>query len=819
MSRFRRALVLLLSGGACVLSACNTGQAGSGKQSQIFDSEALFDPTNASFPITPLPFDGLFNGFSTPTLNFPGVAGTALAVINQVDGFSTVAPIFADIAGQLDMSTVSSHVLIVNSATGAVLKPGVDFTVSNENAVEHDPLLKDPKTGLPLFTPISSQRTRLLIQPLKPLAASTTYLVGLTQGMKTVQGGGVVPADQFVITSSTTPVSQQPQAASFTAGQQAVLEALRTTLILPTVQGLQQLTHTAPGQLVLAWSFTTESIRDSLVVAFAQAGSFVQSTHDTPVIAPTGETTALFGGFGLADLYAGTIKIPYYLQTPAAATAANPVPPLTDFWLADPAQPSSGMFLGKVPCGAFAAGSTVNNVKLQPSTSTTACFPVPVQQSVQTLPIIVTAPHSANSQLPNIVNTPAGGWPVVIFQHGITRNREDVLGVADGLAQAGFVVVSADLPLHGITNTSDPLYHNQALAALGLQTGERTFDLDVQNNTNSAPGPDGVIDASGSHFINLASLITSRDNLREGEADLMTIASAVKNDGLVLLIPEGQTVVQQPIAINPARIYYFGHSLGAIVGSTLLGVDTDLHAAVLANPGGGIAKLIDASASIGPEISAGLLAAGVAEGTDDFPPNPQFPWPTGTQPIYETFLNFAQTLVDPGDPVNYAAATSKAHAIDLIEVIGDTVVPNAAPTTCPSTFDPFTVFSAAELLAACPQVLAADGKTVLQDFTINPGPLSGTNPLIATMGLQVVAPITPPVTTADVITGAQVDTAVQFAIGTHGTVLSPAGPGGATQFLAVTEEMQNEAAQFLASDGQCLPVGGSCQAPATARAK
>ena len=49
---------------------------------------------------------------------------------------------------------------------------------------------------------------------------------------------------------------------------------------------------------------------------------------------------------------------------------------------------------------------------------------------------------------------PPTGWPVAIFQHGLTRNRVDAVAIADAFASAGFVVVSIDLPLHGITPTN-----------------------------------------------------------------------------------------------------------------------------------------------------------------------------------------------------------------------------------------------------------------------------------------------------------------------------------------------------------------------------
>ena len=77
-------------------------------------------------------------------------------------------------------------------------------------------------------------------------------------------------------------------------------------------------------------------------------------------------------------------------------------------------------------------------------------------------------------------------------------------------ADACFVVAAIDLPLHGITNTTNPLYQ---------AANERTFNVDLQNNTTGASVPDGKIDASGAHFdlpTLLSSPLTGRDNLRQG---------------------------------------------------------------------------------------------------------------------------------------------------------------------------------------------------------------------------------------------------------------------------------------------------------------
>jgi pimeloyl-ACP methyl ester carboxylesterase len=254
-----------------------------------------------------------------------------------------------------------------------------------------------------------------------------------------------------------------------------------------------------------------------------------------------------------------------------------------------------------------------------------------------------------------------------MFEHGITRNRTDMLAVADSFADSGFVVVAIDLPLHGLTDPTSPLYASAAnplYAGLSLPaTGsiERTFDLDVMNNTTGAPTPDGLIDGSGASFINLTSILTTRDNLREGAADLITLVRSLPNMNLDD-DPAGD--------IDPAGIHYLGHSLGAIVGGVFLGVasPSDVSTATLAMAGGGLPYLLRESPTFGPRIVAGLEAQGLMQGTT----------------LFEQFFRDAQTVVDSGDPLNYIAAAGARHPLHLLQITGsvssppDQVVPNSA---------------------------------------------------------------------------------------------------------------------------------------------
>jgi len=748
LARFTPVLLVL------ALSACDKASNEGGDFPGGVGTKAvtIFDPVAAS-PQFPFPIDLLFSGFTDPTLNIPNPTGNpAVVAVNEQDGWSTTASLFTDLTGFVDYDTVAAGMLIVDASTGARLTAGTDFRIQQSPAID---------TSAPAG-PINTKRSRILIEPLKPLKPSTQYIVALTTAIKSTAGEPIVAGDLFRIVRSTTPVSQQtePALTLLNDTQKATLEAIRQQY-LPMFQGLAAAGLPA-DQIAMAWPFTTQSATLTLQRMAAAA------TAAPLTLFPSGQTTAALGlPAPLADIYVGRFTLPYYLAAPSVEA---PTAPLTQFWKADTslaALNSSAKFLNQVPCGAFATGAALPAGTAKPSNSTTVCYPLPLKQSDQTVPVVLTIPQTA---------MPAAGWPVAIVQHGITGNRSQALGLATAMTQAGFAVIAIDLPLHGITATDPLVDPTAALRVPG--TTERTFNLDLVNNTSGAAGPDAKTDGSGTHFINLSSLTTSRDNLRQAVSDLLVLSKSLvprdgSGNGAVFVNPGTGAVL--PIKFDTTKVRYVGHSLGGIVMTSFLGVNGDSSAGVLAMPGGGVAKLLDASASFGPRIAAGLAGNGVAEGTDN----------------YETFLRFAQTLVDSGDPLNFATAAAAAHPLFMIEVVGDKVVPNCAlkdDATCPAT----------------------------DTITIS-GYLSGTTPLARLMGLTFrpgpgeTEAITLPLATPNVLLGAAArNNIVRFAQGDHGSILSP------TASAAATVEMQKLTASFLGSNGVCLPIGGACPAPAPA---
>lgn len=861
---------------ATVLVGCDKAE--DGADSGGYAVVSLFDPTalNPSLcgsPAIPFPNNALFSGFADPTLNIPNAANAPfVTAANLTDGFSTTASIFTDVLGVVDYATADEAILLFEAdASPRFLQYGVDYTLQRSDAMAQmsgSGHSTGTCTGLApaRFMPISQQRSRILIEPLKPLNASTTYIVAVTKALQSVDGKPIVASEQFPVTNSDTKVCRlasgeagteplctdlaaaraygatiAPVLGLMSATQLATIETLRRSLIRPTVTALKS-AHSAlrgaalnDSDLAIAWSFTTQSVGKTLANINTTPFSVPRALGVGPTNLNTNQINA--GLAATANVYAGTVSLPYFLNVASDAAIGTSPAILATFFAADAAQPDvSASFLGQVPCGAFATGATVNGIVQGPSASTTICYPRPVLRSSQTVPLLVTVPNAnapgncggrgtiAGSFASGTCVAPTGGWPVVIFQHGITRNRTDMLAIAPTLASAGFVVVAIDMPLHGLVDATaavSPGCGASATNALYAGAAERTFGVDYVSNTTGAPGADGRIDCSGTHFVNLSSLITSRDNLRQAESDILHLARSV--NGLNF---DGDTNTDE---IAEANLRFAGQSLGAIVGATVMGVDVGADAAAdgsdelfgaasLNVPGGGIAKLLDASASFGPRIAAGLAASFVFEGTD----------------TYETFVRFAQHLVDPADPVNYAVAANANHPLHMTMVIGDAVVPNDAGTTCPqplvlppgfgataTTVDAAGTAAAsgqagAALLAYCPPLVIPATATLAaityQDETLITGYLSGTEPLAALMGLATRTMGSAPFAAQ---ANATADTLVVFGPDTaeHGTLLSPdssAVTGADATFAAATCAQQKQTATFLASSGALLPIGGTC---------
>lgn len=716
---------------------------------------AKFSPSAGEIPF---PNNLLFSGSVDGTLNIPttSLTGGELAVataLNSMDGFSTVAPISAGFSSAIDSATLVAGTTVrvfEVTITGPIVTSidaelsASDFSVSLSTVDGAD--VTDPDLGA----------NKLVITPLKPLKPSTSYVALLTNGIKGLQGNNAAADTIYAFTKSTaTLTTTSPVAATSLAevkysallstadtdGNGTIDAGAETTAALFSVnslEGLRQVTNVTEAtivasaspaitsaEIILSWSFNTQSTAISpggSVLTDARANVPADPAHNINSTATT--TTTIVGGAGYADIHVGTIDVPYYQAADDDAELS----------IAGPAQ---GYWENSDGAGSF----------------TTPANRIPVAQSTQTIPLLLSIPNAtAPACVGDVVGCKGAGWPVVIFQHGITADRTSLLAIADSLAARGIAAVAIDMPLHGLF-ANDVAGIHAATAGLPNAT-ERHFEVDyVDNETGLPPGGDGA-DTSGANFVNLSYLMTTRGNLNQAIADLFVVKQSLLNSGTGTGMDySGDTNGD----FDPAKIYFVGHSLGAMVGATFVAIEstnmgTDIKDAVLAMPGGGIAKLLDGSSTFGPVISAGLAANGVTKGTAEF----------------ESFLSASQMMVDEGDPINYATTLAASlEGILMFEVVGDGV-DNVSDLVIPNS-----VADANDTTGTVPAVL------------------SGTEPLITLMNLDHL--------NVDTST-ANLHAVVKYTEGDHGSLLDP------TASAAATTEMQTQAAQFLIIDGGFLDV-------------
>jgi hypothetical protein len=531
----------------------------------------------------------------------------------------------------------------------------------------------------------------------------TTYMAVVTNDINDTVGNDATPSTFYHLTKAQTPwVDENGNSTNpfFDDATAATLEGARG--ITYSQEAAAASVGIPKEDIIVSWTAQTQSI-----TPVTKNVRSIAKPVATQVV-PTGMSTGDLGlGLpGIADIYFGVITLPYYL---GVKSEQNPFAPLTDFWNAAP-----GAYVP--PFDALGLDPT--------STFVTVANPFPVKTSDQTVPLLLTVPNANSGH-----QRPAAGWPIVIFGHALGQNRADLLAAADSFAAAGYAVIGIDAPLHGITP------EDTALAALYVENtpwadvaNERTFDADYVNNTTGAPGPDGVVDRSGTHMFNLKSLLTTRDNGRQGEVDLSVLAVTVPGIDI-----NGDSLPD----LDGSTLKYAGISLGGILGTPFTAVESMLTSSFLSVAGGGLARALEASPTFGPPIKAGLASLGILPGTSD----------------YELFFTAFQSVIEAMDPINWGAEAARLRNIVLHEVRGDTVIPNFVPTA----------------------------------------PLSGTEPLISTMGLSAYS--------STQLDPNGVDAAGRFVPpASHASLLSPASSP------AATVEMQKQMVSFVASKGTAVVV-------------
>ncbi|WP_417665604.1 VolA/Pla-1 family phospholipase [Pseudidiomarina sp.] len=811
----KKLLLVTAIGSALSLVGCGSGEDAPESvkaEYQVAATRVVFDPSNGQVPV---PSNILLSGTVDGTLNIPVAdptdGGNPQVAINGLDGWGTHSTLTFSFSlptdengDQVSVSAASLEApgsirvfetimggSDVSAACAAAPSPAVTCAVAAELVHGQDFIVK--ATG----------PAGVAVVPLKPFKAKTGYLAVLTDNIQDSLGRSVKPSQTYGLMKrsvSTDPVSPDPSAQSL----QGLINSHEAALAAHGVD---------TDTVTYASSFTTQSTADAFYMvktmmaaqfsATAQAGTPSPSLGVAPLgynaaqalvqagALPNDPSNPAYQLSSTAQVYGGQVTLPYFSPLP---TAESPTAPLEGRWMA---KCDSGVsVLGAIQAGAIDPTNTPSidptwlsggaatfipawvQACLQASTPeavaamdfpgvdeerhVTKFNPVPAVQGNVTVNAVVTVPDLATVNAVrggmgmDPITMPADGWPIAIFQHGITAYKETSLSLAGMMALNGVATVAIDHPLHG----------DRGFGAI---------------NATSGKGP-------ATAYMNLGSLLTTRDNLRQSVSDLL---------GLRLSL----NATNAPIDAD--RVYFAGHSLGAIAGTAFSAVANtpmtgpleaasalfSVQGSSFMAPGGSIANFLLASNSFGPVIKSQLLYAqsadfaaavnATAEAQGVAPTAPEFQgllisvydqfWASlsgaeqaAITSVFEQFAFAAQTVVDSADPINYASSLVATETpVHLIEVVGDgaenlpdQVIPNAVANK----------------------------------------PLAGTEPLISALGLEAV---TETLVTVD---GTPVSGAVRFTAGSHGSIVDPSASPAATQ------EMQTQTAVWFSTDNTVIPV-------------
>ena len=594
---------------------------------------ATFDPANGNVPLPNIlatataadPITGAWTNPSTGAVtvgNRPaGVPITppeALAYINlrEVGGTNAVAglnaPIYIQFSAPVDATTVTAANIKVFQLT--------PDAAGTENAA----LGFADVSGMFRYVYTAGSKD-LLIFPNFPLFPGTRYLYVVTNRVKDTGGLPVSTSPYFEALKGTTPLT----------GSFAALEAVRANV---TSSGQILLSGYAKvmDDLITASATTTVAARANITLmgrfittgaGFIPTDATNATTQAASRIPVESALRAFSAGSALGGLpgktWTNTITVPANTATTFYTFDRSGTKPTPDAYFAavssnaiTSAPGISTVVLGTInsaDIGVDPALVRTNAASADMTGVTGAASPIAgVLQPFRTGAALTNYYHVPRA-VPFVYMAPTGtapaaGWPLVIFQHGITSQKESVFTIAQTLAAVGYAVVAIDLPLHG------------ALQVTGHTTGSQW----------------------GQDFMAIGAPLTGRSNFQQGAVNLNRLELTVRTGGFAGLGTAKPSM---------ATIRYIGHSLGSMVGAYYLAGNTTMNTTAgqppytqtslnadmkgyLGVPGGRTAYVIQNSPAFGPTVDAGLAAVGVAKGS----------------PSYHQFFLVTQSVIDTCDP-------------------------------------------------------------------------------------------------------------------------------------------------------------------------
>src|SRR5690554_3001052 len=503
-------LSMAIAAAVVSLAGCNVSTTDK-YDNKIINEGVQYGPASSVYPIfapeagqVPLAIDFLFADAadSDGTANTADTTPPVTTALNKLDGFSTVAPLYIEFSADLDPSTVvaGQSVFLVKLRNG-VDDPSID-ALNIDTILASNPT--NPFSSKPI-TPASYEaryitmddgRTPAIQILLKePLEPKTKYLVVLTDGIKGTNGETIGQSTTYAHAIGSDEIVN-PDLAPVRGALQGWQQLAQGFLASGT-----PLVANAKGKAVFNYAFTTGGT-DDVLKAMAAPGTFLQGQVAAQITSiDIGEgaiTAAVIGGGGnqaaadaqldtIAGLVAtqinaenpGTLPTtdgatirpilksteslqPYYLTGLRTAITTSQVAELSSKgniyqgglsipnYLPASEAGKADSELGTWVASADAAtalGLDAAPTDVDGSTNVTYRFPFAEKVSDDVIPVMATLPADDGACAKSNFTD---GYPVVIYQHGITVDRTAGVLVGNALAKACVAMVAIDHTMHGV---------------------------------------------------------------------------------------------------------------------------------------------------------------------------------------------------------------------------------------------------------------------------------------------------------------------------------------------------------------------------------
>ncbi|HIN79883.1 MAG TPA: hypothetical protein EYN00_02270, partial [Planctomycetes bacterium] len=442
-----RLLTCTLLLGILALTGCNNGILG------IPLTEVEFEPLAYSVPF---PSDvflvGQFDNSPFLLPDDPSDFGDPKAAFDALDGFSNTSPYTVDFTNVIDPATILAGVTVrVFEVT--IMPPSLAGGKAMPTSI-----VRELNPGLEFDATLSKTASyQIVIKPRAPWTSSegqgvgTGILIMVTDGIRDKYGRPVTSTETYKMAKQGLFHPTGDASSNFMLSAMAATTASHMALL--SGRGVDT------SRIVVSASVTIQSVHDVLDTAVARA--IADSPAPTSVPIRIGDITAATGGLVSSDhhVYQFTIDLPMY--TPGGVGDLSSPPTSTEPW-----------------SDAISKFWTIPGSAADP-VSVSRFNPDAQLQSTQTVPVIMVFPEAQSG-------VSWGPFRPMIFCHGITRQRTDVLALASLMASAGFAIFSMDLPLHGfnfedadMNGIADNPFYAGPGSLLPFAATERTLEIDL----------------------------------------------------------------------------------------------------------------------------------------------------------------------------------------------------------------------------------------------------------------------------------------------------------------------------------------------------